>query len=140
MTKEDRLLEIKDQARYLDLLYRTIMSGIHTSPKIIGLGFSQGIATLARWLANGQSPVDFFVNWAGSMPADVDYKSSAILGKVTPIVLFGDDDPFINEGKVKKEMELLSSIGWQAKVIRYEGGHRVLPGPLGDLAKWAQRK
>ena len=45
MTKEDRVREIEDYLAYLDLVRATLMPPV---PLTI-LGFSQGVATAARW-------------------------------------------------------------------------------------------
>lgn len=53
MTKEERLQEIDDYVNYLNQLYKTILANTDTSEITVNiLGFSQGVATVCRWIAN----------------------------------------------------------------------------------------
>src|SRR2546430_248789 len=52
MTREDRHAEIADYVSYLDLLSAEVKHHLAgASPRIVFLGFSQGTATVSRWLA-----------------------------------------------------------------------------------------
>ena len=83
MTKEDRECDIKDYVNYLDRLFfdeiepKAKLNKI----KINALGFSQGSATLARWLTMGKAKVDKAVFWCGSLAHDIDYTKQKILNK-----------------------------------------------------------
>src|SRR5947209_19668799 len=58
MTREDRIHEIEDYIRYLDILYAEVKFRIsHPVQRIVALGFSQGCPALLRWQAMGNSPV-----------------------------------------------------------------------------------
>src|SRR3989344_4462325 len=53
MTKEDRESDIEDYVNYLNVVYDEVISSIkNKNVKINILGFSQGTATVCRWLAN----------------------------------------------------------------------------------------
>ncbi|MHC2990275.1 phospholipase/carboxylesterase, partial [Pontibacter sp. HJ8] len=73
MTKEDRLSEIDDQATYLNLLLQELLSQIPADVRVTVLGFSQGGATVSRWLASGNVPVHRLILWAASFPEDIDF-------------------------------------------------------------------
>ena len=52
MSKLDREDDIKDSLRYLNQLFTDVTKGIDLSKvEIQFLGFSQGAATMSRWLA-----------------------------------------------------------------------------------------
>ena len=52
MTREDRLNEIRDYVDYLDRLHREVAADAEAAPVTV-LGFSQGVATAARWVVQG---------------------------------------------------------------------------------------
>src|ERR1051325_282423 len=59
MTSEDRESEIDDYVRYLDLLHDEIFSVVDRSKvRLWVLGFSQGVATVARWVVKGKVEPD----------------------------------------------------------------------------------
>ena len=62
MTREDRLLDIKDYVLFLDQL-RSAMGHAVEGPDVM-LGFSQGVATAMRWMALGARGAD---SWQGAI-------------------------------------------------------------------------
>ena len=54
MTREDREHEIDDHVRYLDALIELLQPTAGRRPLHV-LGYSQGVATVARWLARGRA-------------------------------------------------------------------------------------
>ncbi|HRG87925.1 MAG TPA: hypothetical protein PLW44_02830 [Chitinophagales bacterium] len=67
MTKEDRLNEIKDYIAYLDSLYRHFADTIPPNATVTALGFSQGAATVTRWVHAGNCRIDNLVVFAGEV-------------------------------------------------------------------------
>src|SRR5688500_361628 len=56
MSREDRLAEIDDYVRYLDAVYAVVCGLVDRSRVAVhALGFSQGAATVSRWVAMGQA-------------------------------------------------------------------------------------
>ena len=56
MTREHREAEIEDQVTYLDQLSRAVMGQLAETPsRIVVVGFSQGTATVCRWLRAGSA-------------------------------------------------------------------------------------
>src|SRR5688572_28488069 len=73
MTREDRLAEIDDYVRYLDELHREVTARQpRADARVTALGFSQGTATVARWLVHGTARIDRLVLWAGLLPPEID--------------------------------------------------------------------
>src|ERR1700712_346919 len=80
MTREDRLSDIEDYVEYLDALHAHTtaqMQGAKTSFTV--LGFSQGVATVSRWLERTKVHVDRAILWGGIMPADIDLAAAPAL-------------------------------------------------------------
>ena len=73
MTRENRYDEIEDFTTYLQSLHDRYCRHINQNTKIIFFGFSQGCATMWRWIHSHQPQYDIAVNWAGWIPEDISY-------------------------------------------------------------------
>src|SRR5205085_1646814 len=80
MTREDRLSDIEDNGEYLDALHAHILASLGgASPTFTALGFSQGVATVARWLERTRVHVDPALLWGSTIPGHVDLAASPAL-------------------------------------------------------------
>ncbi|MCW3086458.1 MAG: phospholipase/carboxylesterase [Bacteroidetes bacterium] len=127
MTKEDRNEDITDYVNYLDAVYTEVLSELKDKKvKINVLGFSQGTATVCRWLANGKSTADVLLLWAGAFPADLDFGlSKTIFDRLKTVMIVGDADEFITEEEVKKQQEFLDQHRVKYELIRFHGKHEI---------------
>jgi predicted esterase len=124
MTKEDRLAEIEDQAAYLNLLLKTQLQQLPTTVRVTILGFSQGGATVSRWLASGAAPVHRLILWAASFPEDIDFTSGKAAFNNLPVaIVYGTQDEFITPESLQKKQELLNTLSINPIVYTFEGGH-----------------
>ena len=89
MTKEDRLDDIQDYVSYLDQVVSTF---IKPNQRITLFGFSQGVATACRWLADGIIKPDNVVLWAGTFPQDIDLNRTSYKMKSTKCYLAYDEN------------------------------------------------
>lgn len=122
MTREHRLDEIRDQADYLHKVYAMMPS---RSQRVL-LGFSQGVATVARYLYHTRDSFDHIVLWGGSLPEDVDYEgllASVSSGQI--ILIFGDADPFFTSERIEEQKKLLEKAKVPFQILAYPGGHDV---------------
>src|SRR5258707_6339251 len=72
MTREDRLADIEDYVGYLDALHAAVFRQVHPgSVQLVVMGFSQGVATAARWAARGRR-AERLVASGGVLPAELD--------------------------------------------------------------------
>jgi predicted esterase len=141
MTKENREEEIADYTNYLNQLYATILKQVETpNVKINIVGFSQGGATASRWISNGKIKCDNFILWSSVFPSDMDL---GIIKKVNTFFLYGDDDKYVTEERIKQQKAFLHpcnptsatlSTGSQGdnitiKTILFEGKHEI-PAPI----------
>jgi predicted esterase len=135
MTKEDREDDIHDYVNYLDSVYTEVMAQVDHNVKITVLGFSQGTATVCRWLAAGHSHADHLVLWAGAFPADMDLQlNRKLFEKVRTILVTGDKDEFIKEEQVREQVELLDKNGIRHELMRFTGKHEIKEDTLLELA------
>lgn len=124
MTKEDRLIEIADNARYLSELYAQYESQLPAKTTRIALGFSQGAATLIRWLHATHLEFDALWLWGAGMPMDLDYQNS--YWDATHIRHFwGKEDPYLNTEQQARYQAFLKEQGIEAKIQYYDGGHGI---------------
>lgn len=134
MTREDRLAEIGDHVRYLDQLYATIFEQLdRESVRVVAFGFSQGVATVSRWLAHGTARADRLIAWAGQVPHDVALSASPI-ARLPLTLVVGDADEFISADAASGEAERLERAGLAVTLERFAGGHVVEADTLARIA------
>ena len=131
MTREDRDSEIADYVEWLDNVYAQT---VPASARVTALGFSQGVATVARWIALGSRAVHRFVAWTGQLPPDSDL---SVLGArlSRPIVLVqGSTDRLAQWVKPAENASRLAAAGIAFEAITFEGGHRLDDAVLDRIA------
>ena len=137
MTREDRESEIDDYIAYLEQLTSEIrrhLSG--AGPRIVVLGFSQGAATVSRWLAASELRADQIVLWAGGIPPELDVAEwSAQLHGASLSLVAGEADEMVPASAIAAEGERLSAAGVAFTLHRHPGGHRIEPDALTRLAE-----
>jgi len=137
MTAEDREAEISDYVRYLDKLYEHVFAEIERpNAKVTVLGFSQGVATVCRWLALGKAEADRVVLWAGMIPPELTAEGAARLARREPMMMVvGRTDEFATADLVAREEARLRGLGVPFRTVWFEGGHEVLPETLVQLTE-----
>ena len=135
MTREDRLAEIDDYVRYLDVLYDEVMRGAVAVPVTV-LGFSQGTATAARWLAQGSVRAGRLILWGGEVPPDLDLAAARQCWEKTDVTLVvGSQDQYITPKVLSRDEQRLREHGISFRVEGFDGGHEIVPEVLGRIAK-----
>jgi len=131
MTSHDRLAEIADYVRYLDLLLAEVRREFDapTAPVQVH-AFSQGAATGCRWVALGEVRPARLVLWGGGVPPDLDLAAHGdSLSAAGLTVVLGDRDEYITEADVDRESVRLQEAGVRVTMERFRGGH-VIPWPV----------
>jgi len=124
MTYEDREYEIRDYVDYMDRVYEEVFKAVdRDAVRVVAVGFSQGAATVARWVAAGKARIDRTVLWGGIVPPDINVEAfrANIGGSVS--VVIGKKDEYITPelaGKAEKKMKA-ANIPYD--LIGFEGGH-----------------
>ncbi len=136
MTREDRLTEIEDYVAYLTALYDHITSTISRGDLTLTvLGFSQGCATVSRWVAKATHPVDRLILWGGSLPPDLDLTASGErLRAIRLVLVVGREDELIGAEAITEEEARLKEHRIGYELIRFDGGHQLHRRTLLDLA------
>ncbi|RZK99340.1 MAG: phospholipase [Hymenobacter sp.] len=114
MTSADRLAEIADQTAYLDALLAHLLADCPPDVRVTVLGFSQGTATVSRWLtaSAGRWRPHRLILWAGNFPADIDAPAAQQLLQGLPVVLVsGESDGYMGAEKIAAQAEQLRPHG-----------------------------
>ena len=137
MTREDRDSEIADYVAYLERLATEIRHPLAgAAPRLVVLGFSQGTATVSRWLAASEMRVEQLVLWAGSIPPELDLAAwAARLHGAAITLVAGEEDELATPAAVAAEAERLSAAGVAYTLLRFHGGHTVNEAALRQLAE-----
>ena len=123
MTKDERVKDIDNQRVFLKAVMQWVREQCPEA-RIHFVAFSQGVATVMRFLGHEPSPVHSVLAWSGSWPPDLEDRNLATLRKVNFQGWFGSDDEYIGTEKqeeilarYREEYELEPEVGY------YEGGH-----------------
>jgi predicted esterase len=137
MTAEDRDAEMNDYIEYLDLLHDEIFSAVdRTRVRVWAIGFSQGAATVTRWVVRGKVEPDRVVLCSGMLPAELDREGAKRLVRRAPLTLaFGDADEFASSERVAAEEAKLDDLGIPYEIMRFKGGHTITPELLTRLTE-----
>jgi predicted esterase len=136
MTREDRLAEIDDYVRYLDVLLREVGGDIATDARVIALGFSQGAAVVARWLVHGEARLDRVILWCGLLPPEIhpDGGARSRLAGADLHLVYGRTDTMIDGGQLRAQSELLHRAEIPHRLVEFDGGHEIDQATLVALA------
>lgn len=118
MTREDRQQEIADCLAYLDQVRALLVAPV----PLTVLGFSQGVATAARWaVATSPAPVRL-VAWGGLLPDEIPAARLASM-RVTCVV--GEQETWAPPAAIEAQATLLRDAGVEVNVVRFDGGHEI---------------
>lgn len=136
MTKEDRLNEIEDYIKYLDNISREIFSRIpREQVKVTVLGFSQGTATVSRWITRGDIDADRLVLWAGMLPPELDLTAcQPLFNSLNLTLVLGDQDEYARPAIIERQENLLNAHDIRFRNIRFSGTHKLNSEVLETLA------
>ncbi len=135
MTKEDRLTDIENYITYLNSIYKNETAGLKSIPPVTLFGFSQGVATAARWALYGSVEFQRMILWAGILPPDMDVElgKGKVRGKEV-IQIYGKQDPFINADRLEEMKKLFHQLEISPQTIEYDGKHEIDESVLMQLA------
>jgi predicted esterase len=135
MTREDRLAEIEDYVRYLDALHAALFRQVDRGAvQLVVLGFSQGVATAARWVARGVR-VERLVAWGGVLPPELDFAAlKDVFARMRFTIVYGTADEYITPKIAAQEEGRLRAAHIPFDVRTFDGGHDVPAAALRALA------
>ncbi|MBL7952675.1 MAG: hypothetical protein JNM62_13265 [Flavobacteriales bacterium] len=127
MTREDRENEIQDHVDYLDALYASLRLETGDIPLRV-FGFSQGVATVSRWLVHRGPNAVQAVLWGGSLPPEltVEQLKRGFHSRTVDLV-HGALDQLVPEATFRSNSERLQRAGVVVRPHLFPGGHNLDP-------------
>lgn len=127
MTREERPHEIADYVAYLNQLYDTVLDGQDISKLQINvLGFSQGNATVLRWLNSNHIRCDRLVIWAGFFANGIaDVIDPIKLAKVPTTLAYGTQDEYLVQIDLEKYGADIKAAIPHLQIVTFEGKHTI---------------
>lgn len=135
ITKEDTESEINDMLTYLNTLWSTLKIG--KDVRLHLFGFSQGCATVLRWLNQLTTKAASVVLWAGYFAKGVeDMATKETLNDCSKYYVYGNKDEFLlSSPKLAAAMKIeLKSLNFE--IIEFEGSHKT---PIEELKRVYKR-
>ncbi|MFD2717394.1 alpha/beta hydrolase [Hymenobacter monticola] len=135
MTRDDRLHEIQDHIGFLNQLAEKVLAECSTSVELTVLGFSQGTATVSRWLVQAAFRPAHLILWAGSFPPDIAPESAqALLRGLRLSLTIGTDDEYITVAQAEEQQTELLQLGGAPQLFVFAGKHTLDRPVLAQLA------
>ena len=136
MTRDDRPHEIQDHVNFLNQLAATILPQCPPDVHITVLGFSQGTATVGRWLAQAAFRSTHLILWAGGFPDDLAPSAAHKLLQGLPLsIVIGSDDEYISAAQAAQQHHQLNQLGAEAQLLTFSGRHEMNRAILEKLAE-----
>lgn len=134
MTKEDRLSDIEDNIKYLESVCQQFLVDNLAQSKLVAFAFSQGAATLVRWLEKTNVSPHAIIIWAGTFPEDVNYPSlKEKLSNTKVIYAIGDEDEYATPENRAKEEQFMKKITNHIIRVNFKGKHKIYPEVLKEV-------
>ena len=134
MTKHCREDEIADNGAYMESLLVRHIALLPHDVRIILLGFSQGTATICRWILRYHPHFHDLILWAGLPPEDLDYQAHKhYLSDKNLYLLYGSNDPFLTPDRMAQFQEIEENSGVDFEEKPFDGGHEIPKQALQDL-------
>jgi predicted esterase len=137
MTREDRLSEIEDYVAYFNQLAASVLAAAPAA-QITVLGFSQGAATVSRWLSRAPFRPARLVLWAGAFPEDMDFTvAKGLLRNLSVTLVIGSEDEYVKAAHIKSQQEFLRQLEVEPELLQFAGRHTLDAATLRQLASVA---
>ena len=135
MTRDDRLAEIDDHVNFLNQLAEKVLDQCLPDVQVTVLGFSQGTATVCRWLTQAYFRPAHLILWAGSFPSDLAPDDAQRLLQNLPLTLgIGTNDEYISIVQATQQYQQLQLLGASAHLVTFLGKHELNRAVLEKLA------
>lgn len=126
MTKYEREKDIIDNNSYLNKVYEQFILPYTKKDQqhFFVVGFSQGAATLIRWLAMQNIRAEKIILWGAVFPPDMEQEKFLVNLKQTEWWYFiGTEDEFISNEEKEKQKQFFQLHKFNIHWIEYKGKH-----------------
>lgn len=135
MTKHERATDIANTNSYLNTLLSDILRQVPELKRVHTLGFSQGAATMSRWICQMDFTLDKVIFWGGAPAYDLDMLLlQRRLNESRVMAALGEEDPFLSTENFREQYTRLTKSGIpDLRVFHYPGGHELEASLLKEL-------
>ena len=135
LTRENTLEDTKNILAYIDKVVETEL--LSTIPKLIVLGYSQGVSVATRWLSSRKISCDHLVLHSGGIPTELTKEDFEYLPKSSQVTYtYGDEDQYITEARKTEEMLKGARLfGDRLSVKVFNGVHEINNDFIKELAQ-----
>lgn len=131
MTRDDREQEIKDYLAYLTYWFKSI--NIPKSTPVTLIGFSQGVCTAARWVANG-AKINTLMFSSGTLPLEWSISTPNLSSSLKEIhIIRPKNDEFYTLNVFKEDLSTLKKMDFPIEIHEPEGTHTLNPKLLCEI-------
>jgi len=124
LTKEQTEAETENVLNYLDEVYKA--ENLNNAPRLIVLGYSQGVSVATRWIARRKIECHELIMHSGKVPAELKTEDFQFLKKTNFTFIYGTEDEYLKNGIIKVEEKRLKELFPNNFEIKtYKGGHEV---------------
>jgi len=125
LTKENTKAETINVLAYVDAVWKAAKPT--TLPRLIILGYSQGVSIATRWMASREIQCDELVLHSGGIPKELEPQDFDYLLKKTNVTyLYGNEDQYITESrKTEESLKGNKLFGDRLKIVVFKGIHEV---------------
>jgi predicted esterase len=122
MTREDREQDIEEYIAWLERLADAI-AGQAPNARLVALGFSQGAATVSRWVTASERAFSRLILWGSDLPPDLDWaRARPRFAAIEPWFVIGDRDEFATADRLARQEARLEAQGVPHRIVRSPGG------------------
>ncbi len=124
LTKERTEAETENVLNYLDEVYKA--ENLGKAPKLIILGYSQGVSIATRWIAKRKIKCDELIMHSGKVPAELTTEDFRFLKNTNFSFIYGTEDEYLKNEIIRVEEKRLNELFPNNFEIKtYKGGHEV---------------
>ena len=133
LTKERTEAETENVLNYLDEVYKA--EDLKNAPRLIILGYSQGVSVTTRWIAKRKINCDELIMHSGKVPAELKREDFQFLKNANFTFIYGTEDEYLKKGIIEVEEKRLKELFTNNfEIKRYNGGHEVNTEIIAEFA------
>lgn len=124
LTKENTEPEIENVLNYLEEIYTA--EALQNAPRLIILGYSQGVSVATRWIARNKVECSQLILCSGKVPQELKTEDFKFLRETNITFIYGTQDEYLKEGIIEVEEERLKEIfELNLEIKSFIGGHEL---------------
>ncbi len=125
-TKDNTQQEVENAMNYLDEVYEA--EALEKATNLIVLGYSQGVSVATRWVSKKKIECSHLILCSGGLPKELKPDDFQFLKESKKIMIYGNDDPFMDEERLHNEkLRLKELFPENLTITPFDGVHEMKP-------------